>query len=69
MEELPEPWACVPLLAPLDDPAALSRIVAGLLRDPQRRACMGESGRHEVERLYSQEQVGRMVHAFYRGLV
>lgn len=57
------------VLAPLDDPAALSRIVAALLRDPQRRACMGESGRHEVERLYSQEQVGRMVHAFYRGLV
>eukprot|EP01034_Spumella_vulgaris_P022366 gene22366-28488_t len=57
------------LLAPLDDPDALSRAVAALLRDPQRRACMGRSGRHEVERLYSQEQVGQMVHAFYRGLV
>jgi glycosyltransferase involved in cell wall biosynthesis len=57
------------VLAPLDDPGALSAAVAALLRDPARRACMGESGRREVERLYSQEQVGRMVHAFYRGLV
>jgi hypothetical protein len=30
---------------------------------------MGLSGRHEVERLYSEQQVGEMVHAFYRGLV
>lgn len=57
------------VLAPLDDPEALRRTVAGLLRDPERRACMGQSGRREVERLYSQEQVGEMVQAFYRGLV
>jgi glycosyltransferase involved in cell wall biosynthesis len=57
------------VLAPLDDPEALRRTVAGLLRDPERRASMGQSGRREVERLYSQEQVGEMVHAFYRGLV
>ncbi|WP_228892504.1 glycosyltransferase [Pseudoduganella aquatica] len=57
------------VLAPLDEPEALRHAVAALLRDPARRACMGQSGRHEAERLYSQEQVGEMVQAFYRGLV
>lgn len=57
------------LLTPLDDAGALAGAVAALLRDPERRARMGLSGRHEAERRYGQEQVAEMVQAFYRGLV
>ena len=57
------------LLAPLDEPDTLARTVAGLLRDPARRARMGRDGRLEVEQRYSQERVGRLVRDFYHGLV
>lgn len=44
-------------------------MVAALLIDPERRADMGRKGRAEVERRYSEAVVGKLVHAFYDGLV
>jgi glycosyltransferase involved in cell wall biosynthesis len=35
-----------------DDPADFAREVAALLRDPQRRACLGRAARQLVERDY-----------------
>lgn len=44
-------------------------MVAALLIDPERRAAMGRKGRAEVEQRYSEDVVGKLVRAFYDGLV
>lgn len=57
------------VLVPRDDAAATATAVAGLLRDPARRARMGLAGRAEAQRRYGQPEVQALVHAFYRGLI
>ena len=57
------------VLVPLDDAAATCDTVAALLRDPARRAAMGQAGRTEALAQYAHERVQEQVHAFYRGLL
>ncbi len=57
------------VLVPLDDVGAVSRTVAGLLADPDRRARMGEEGRADAIRRFSTTKVQALVHEFYDGLL
>jgi glycosyltransferase involved in cell wall biosynthesis len=57
------------LLVPANDLAIAAQAVAALLADPARRATMGQQARAEVEQRYSVAVVGKLVHAFYDGLV
>lgn len=57
------------MLIPADDLPTAAHSVAALLADPPRRAAMGLQARTEVEQRYSVAVVGRLVHAFYDGLV
>ena len=57
------------ILIPANDMKNAVPMVAALLIDPERRAVMGGKGRAEVEQRYSEEVVGKLVHAFYDGLV
>jgi glycosyltransferase involved in cell wall biosynthesis len=57
------------LLVPPDDVAASAAIVSDLLADPERLAGFGRRGRSEAVERYSTAVVGKLVHAFYDGLV
>jgi glycosyltransferase involved in cell wall biosynthesis/GT2 family glycosyltransferase len=57
------------ILIPNGDMKNSVPMVAALLIDPERRAVMGHKGRAEVEQRYSEEVIGKLVHAFYDGLV
>ncbi len=57
------------ILIPHGDMKNGAPMVAALLIDPERRAVMGSKGRAEVEQRYSEEVVGKLVRAFYDGLV
>lgn len=56
-------------LVPADDVPAAAAIVAKLLADPERRAMLGRQGRSETVERYSTAVVGKLVHAFYDGLI
>lgn len=51
------------------DPAALARVAAELLRDPDERRRMGEAGRRRVERDHSEDRLVRETEALYRDLL
>ena len=57
------------ILIPANDMKNAVPMVAALLIDPERRAVMGSKGRAEVEQRYSEQVVGKLVRAFYDGLV
>jgi glycosyltransferase involved in cell wall biosynthesis len=53
------------LLVPPGDVAALSRAIAGLARDPERRRAMGIAGRCLVEREFAEERIAAQTLALY----
>jgi L-malate glycosyltransferase len=57
------------LLVPPDDPAALARAVARLLREPELAARLAREGRRRVEAHYSREAMVRRFERFYLRLV
>ena len=57
------------ILIPAGDIKHSAPMVAALLIDPERRAAMGIKGRAEVEQRYSEQVVGKLVRAFYDGLL
>jgi len=57
------------LLSAHRDVATFAENVIALLRDPERRARMGESGRERVVRHFSAERMARDAERAYRGLV
>ena len=57
------------LLVPANDLPLAAQGIAALLADPIKRADMGRQARDEVEQRYSEAVVGKLVHAFYHGLV
>lgn len=56
------------MLVPLDAAAQCAALVAGLLRDPQRRARMAAAGPEEAEARFGEQHVRALVRAFYEGL-
>jgi glycosyltransferase involved in cell wall biosynthesis len=57
------------LLVPTHDPAALTDALAGLLRDPARRASMGRAGRLLAEAEFSEDDVYAQTIQVYRDLL
>lgn len=57
------------LLAPPNDPAALAEAVAGLLRDPQRAATMGEAAYRRARRLFDAQANAAATFAVYDELL
>lgn len=57
------------LLVPPNDLPVTAAIIAGLLANPQQRACMAKAARSEAEQRYSLEVVGKQVRDFYDGLL
>jgi glycosyltransferase involved in cell wall biosynthesis len=53
------------LLVPPGDVTALSRAIAVLARDPQRRRAMGRAGRHLVERDFAEQRIAAETLALY----
>ncbi len=56
------------LLVPPADPNALAWALASLLRDPDRRQCMGGAGRERVAEHFSVEQMVEKTERLYRDL-
>jgi len=57
------------LLIPANDEAQAVAAVSDLLRDPARRAIMGQAGRADVIERFGEARVAELVRAFYRGIV
>ena len=53
------------LLVPPGDVAALSRAIAALATDPQRRRAMGRAGRRLVEREFAEQRIAAETLALY----
>src|SRR4051794_41932404 len=60
-----EPGEETGLLVPPGDVAALSRAIAALARDPQRRRAMGRAGRRLVEREFAEQRIAAYTLALY----
>jgi glycosyltransferase involved in cell wall biosynthesis len=57
------------LLVPPEDPDALARAIAELIRDPARRARMGIAGYERLRKCFSPERMARGVAAVYEAVV
>jgi glycosyltransferase involved in cell wall biosynthesis len=60
-----EPGEVTGLLVPPGDVAALSRAIAALARDPERRRAMGRAGRRLVEREFAEQRIAAETLALY----
>ena len=57
------------LLVPPGDVAALTRAIAALARDPERRRAMGRAGRLLVERDFAEERVAAQTLGLYESVL